>query len=556
MAPTPPPTARRPLTLKGLPRKKPGPVPKPLSERLKNKPVKPLRRVERSYTRERKIEVLLYLLNHRIPDNRHRRQIPRSRVGQSHEHDWSQSMIQNASGEYVWHRAPTYAEASEFWKIPTPTIQGWWDSRKKLLEGSGIELPENANPPPPTPTHAPMSSATDRPQGAPLGAAVERRNEPPSAEKSAPPPVTPSGPAPSPDPSRDPPGLNPTPLPTARRPPSPTRTDTQPQSAAQPTPVATGQQPFTTNGAQLPRPPVARAGPGAQAPLLGHAPPRRPVESPAARPPSTGPSLLAPRTGPPVGSLRPPGPRPAQPPVARPAPPRAPPIPPALDPANYAVVYMGPQPGPSPGQPGCLPPGTLLPVVYSGQLRNVPPVTYFAVYPSYAPVPYGAQPPPQSPVCSSPYPPPYPGQHHFPHERPVQYTGPHGPHHPPPYHQGHPGPSAHATQAPPPQWVDPRYARPCPPPKLLEKLFPPALPPPPPPQAAQAPPTPTSSAAPPTPSPSTVAPQAEAARAAGLRAATEESRAPMLGPDTLPAGTSRPEPAAAAAAAATTGHET
>lgn len=55
-------------------------------------------------------------------------------------------MIRTESGQYVWYRAPTYAEASDFWNIPTPTIQGWWDSRRKLLEGTGIELPEDAEP--------------------------------------------------------------------------------------------------------------------------------------------------------------------------------------------------------------------------------------------------------------------------------------------------------------------------------------------------------------------------------------------------------------------------
>ncbi|KAJ4290134.1 hypothetical protein N0V88_006641 [Collariella sp. IMI 366227] len=141
MAPTPPSSTRRPLTLKGLPRKKPGPVPKPLSERLKNKPPKQVRRVERSYSKERKIEVLMYLLNHRVPDARPRK-VPRRRIGQPHEQELNQPMVQDQNGEFVWYRAPTYAEASEFWKIPTPTIQGWWDSRKKLLEGSGFDLPE------------------------------------------------------------------------------------------------------------------------------------------------------------------------------------------------------------------------------------------------------------------------------------------------------------------------------------------------------------------------------------------------------------------------------
>ncbi|KAK4187958.1 hypothetical protein QBC35DRAFT_368659, partial [Podospora australis] len=142
MAPNPPTPqgGRRPLTQKGLPRKKPGPAPKPLSERLMQKSLKPVRRVERSYPKERKIEVLLYLLNHRVPDARPRK-VPRRRIGQPHESELTQPMVRDENGELVWYRAPTYAEASEFWKIPTPTIQGWWDSRDKLLEGTGIEVP-------------------------------------------------------------------------------------------------------------------------------------------------------------------------------------------------------------------------------------------------------------------------------------------------------------------------------------------------------------------------------------------------------------------------------
>ncbi|KXX78290.1 hypothetical protein MMYC01_206505 [Madurella mycetomatis] len=138
MAPAPP--ARRQLTLKAAEKKRSGPAPKPLTEGLRTNPAKQIRRVERSYSRERKIEVLLYLLNHRVPDVRPRR-VPRRRIGQPHEQELTRPMVRTETGEYVWYRAPTYAEASEFWKIPTPTIQGWWDSREKLLKGTGIEVP-------------------------------------------------------------------------------------------------------------------------------------------------------------------------------------------------------------------------------------------------------------------------------------------------------------------------------------------------------------------------------------------------------------------------------
>ncbi|KAK4240677.1 hypothetical protein C8A03DRAFT_12979, partial [Achaetomium macrosporum] len=124
-----------PLTQKGLPRKKPGPAPKPLSERLKARALKEVKRVERSYTRERRIQVLLWLINHRVPDAR-TTHLPRRRMGQP------LVLERSETDANVWYRPPTYEEASQFWKVPIPTIQGWWDRRKKILEGTGIEVPE------------------------------------------------------------------------------------------------------------------------------------------------------------------------------------------------------------------------------------------------------------------------------------------------------------------------------------------------------------------------------------------------------------------------------
>ena len=93
---------------------------------MKNR--KPVRRVERSYTRERKVEVLMYLLNHRIADPNPKR-VARRRIGQPHPDDLplpQEQMIPDGrgpNGELIWYRAPTYAEASEYWKIPVPTVK-------------------------------------------------------------------------------------------------------------------------------------------------------------------------------------------------------------------------------------------------------------------------------------------------------------------------------------------------------------------------------------------------------------------------------------------------
>ncbi|KAK3330823.1 hypothetical protein B0H66DRAFT_544976 [Apodospora peruviana] len=173
MAPKAPERPR--LTKKGLPRKKPGPAPKPMMELAKFKNKKPVKRAERSYTRERKIEVILFLLNHKVVDDRQQLRQPRRRIGQPLE-----NIVEvGPDGQLVKYRAPTYAEASEWFKVPVPTINGWWDNRVKILEGTGIELPKvpEALPipadlfsaPPPLPPYHRRKSPPQRPSAAPEG---------------------------------------------------------------------------------------------------------------------------------------------------------------------------------------------------------------------------------------------------------------------------------------------------------------------------------------------------------------------------------------------------
>jgi hypothetical protein len=90
--------------LKERTNQRPGPKPKPLSERL-YKPPKPIQRIERSYSRERKIEVILFREHHRVLD-------PSTRL----------------------YRPPTFEQIVAFWKIPETTIQGWWNSRDTIIE--------------------------------------------------------------------------------------------------------------------------------------------------------------------------------------------------------------------------------------------------------------------------------------------------------------------------------------------------------------------------------------------------------------------------------------
>ncbi|KAK0656152.1 hypothetical protein B0T16DRAFT_398713 [Cercophora newfieldiana] len=143
----------------GVEKKRKGPKPKPLSEKVEGWTWdKPKARKERSYTRDRKIEVIMYLVKHKIKEVRSYRRVARRRIGQ-YPGDGDLEPEMGPDGQMIWHRAPTYAEASEFWKIPTATISNWWEHREKILKGTGIELP--ARPPPPP-------EGEDGPQPAPI----------------------------------------------------------------------------------------------------------------------------------------------------------------------------------------------------------------------------------------------------------------------------------------------------------------------------------------------------------------------------------------------------
>lgn len=86
---------------------RPGPKPKPLNERL-YKPPKPIQRIERSYSRERKIEVLLFREHHRI------------------------QAIDPNTGLLIY-RQPNFEEIADFWKIPYNTIRNWWNTRETII---------------------------------------------------------------------------------------------------------------------------------------------------------------------------------------------------------------------------------------------------------------------------------------------------------------------------------------------------------------------------------------------------------------------------------------
>ncbi|KAK4127083.1 hypothetical protein N657DRAFT_687434 [Parathielavia appendiculata] len=393
MAPSAPPPPRVRLTKSGRPWKRMGPAPKPLAERLKNRGLKEVKRVERSYTRERKIEVLLWLLNHRVEDVRGHR--PRRRIGDPIEMEVANPGTEEAlNGVLIWNRAPTYAEASQYWKIPVPTIQGWWDARKKILDGTGVELPEVG-------------------RGGPIT-------------------LTPA-----------PPGVDPHPVSTAKRLRGPSNKNNGEQQHGQRAASSTEQSVGTP--ATTPATPAAPAPNGALYPSTLNWMGEKSSNASGTRPASLLPTSPA-GSGQPanVASLGPPAGLPGRPPAgkskksAAPAPqlPRG--LPPAFDPANYVVVYIGPQPGPLHGQ-HCIHPGAILPVVHSGQPIEVAPTSFVSVYPSHPPPP-GPRPPPPPPnatyigeaVYPDPHDPPNPGQHP-PHGPPgsVRSHPPSGQPHPP-----------------------------------------------------------------------------------------------------------------------------
>lgn len=101
--------------------RRPGPKPKPLAERP-YKPSKSVIRIQRSYSREKKICVLQFLLHHRIPRESNEK-LKRSMVPES--------------GEDSQLRAPTIHEASKYFRIPPNNIARWYRNQDKIVGSAG-----------------------------------------------------------------------------------------------------------------------------------------------------------------------------------------------------------------------------------------------------------------------------------------------------------------------------------------------------------------------------------------------------------------------------------
>jgi len=91
---------------------------------------KPVKRQQRSYSREKKIQVLTFLLHHKVV--RSAGQQRRRREGAS-EADASLPV------DRLIYRDVTLEEAAAFFKIPIRTAGGWWAQRDTILQRNSRE---------------------------------------------------------------------------------------------------------------------------------------------------------------------------------------------------------------------------------------------------------------------------------------------------------------------------------------------------------------------------------------------------------------------------------
>lgn len=92
----------------------PGRTVKLLSERTRSD-FKPVHRVERTYSYEKRLEVLQFLQNYWLLDD-----MPRK---------GGRQRSNNFTIDKPGYRLPTFLEAAKFFKIPVTTIQAWWKQR-------------------------------------------------------------------------------------------------------------------------------------------------------------------------------------------------------------------------------------------------------------------------------------------------------------------------------------------------------------------------------------------------------------------------------------------
>lgn len=123
----PPPPPSLPKSSGALPvpvRKKRGPKPKPLAERLAIQ--KPVKRAIRTYSREKKTQAITFLLHHKVP---------RTLLCQRRRREGASEADDSLGADLDAYRDVTLTEASEFFKIPASTLSRWWVKRHSILAG-------------------------------------------------------------------------------------------------------------------------------------------------------------------------------------------------------------------------------------------------------------------------------------------------------------------------------------------------------------------------------------------------------------------------------------
>ncbi|GKT89765.1 purine-cytosine permease fcy22 [Colletotrichum tofieldiae] len=108
----------------GTPYKRPGPPPKPLHEKAAYRQRAPVKRTERSYTDQRRREVILYLESHKIACDKNDVRARRT---------WNGGREDQQPPAEKGYRWPTLREASEWFQVPERTIHSWWKRRDQIF---------------------------------------------------------------------------------------------------------------------------------------------------------------------------------------------------------------------------------------------------------------------------------------------------------------------------------------------------------------------------------------------------------------------------------------
>ncbi|KAI0596709.1 hypothetical protein F4775DRAFT_563220 [Biscogniauxia sp. FL1348] len=127
---------------------RPGPRPFPGSRRkrcdLRVPPAKPIQRRVHRHTKKRKVEVLMWLAFHRVPEPRRTGNgiytATRLKAGMCQLTPEEQQELNDLNNPYaILYRPPTYQEAEDFWKISCSTISRWWYNKEKYLTPDILE---------------------------------------------------------------------------------------------------------------------------------------------------------------------------------------------------------------------------------------------------------------------------------------------------------------------------------------------------------------------------------------------------------------------------------